>query len=104
MKKQLLTLALVAPLTLKAQAAVERTDFGSIFAFLFAVGICILIFLALRQIMLWYWKVDTIIQNQEKQIELMEEQIKAQSKFYNYMENKIHSIKESFEYRNSDKK
>ena len=27
--------------------------------------ICVLLFLALRQVMLWYWKVDTIIKNQE---------------------------------------
>ena len=30
-----------------------------------AIVIGILLFLALRQVMLWYWKVDTIIKNQE---------------------------------------
>ncbi len=31
-----------------------------------AIIIAIVIFLALRAIMLWYWKIDEIIQNQRK--------------------------------------
>lgn len=29
------------------------------------IAISIVLFVALRQLMLWYWKVDTIIKNQE---------------------------------------
>lgn len=38
---------------------------GSLFGAIVAIIIGILLFLALRQVMLWYWKVDTIIKNQE---------------------------------------
>jgi hypothetical protein len=44
---------------------------GEIASLLMIVGICLLIFLAIRAIMLWYWKIDTIVDNQETQIQLL---------------------------------
>jgi hypothetical protein len=48
-------------------------DGGSLIALLIALGILILVFLLVRSIFLWYWKIDTIVENQEKQIELLED-------------------------------
>lgn len=36
-----------------------------IFGFILVLGFCILLFLVLRQVMLWYWKVEVQITNQE---------------------------------------
>lgn len=38
------------------------------------LGIFIIVFLLLREIVLWYWKVNTIINNQTKTNQLLEEQ------------------------------
>lgn len=72
-----------------------------LFATLVGIAIFIVIFLALRHIMLWYWKVDTIITNQEQVIKLMEQQILQQGQYTKslekhnlYMENNIHTIKQ----------
>jgi hypothetical protein len=43
---------------------------GLIIVLLIALGL----FFMLRSIMLWYWKVDTIVKNQEEQKSLMKEQ------------------------------
>jgi hypothetical protein len=40
---------------------------------LVSMGFLLLIFLALRAILLWYWKVDIIVKNQEEQIRLLNE-------------------------------
>ncbi len=66
---------------------------GDIFGLLIGIAICVLIFLALRQIMLWYWKVDTIIENQEKLIKLLEEQAVNQIKHNQYIEKNVYAIK-----------
>jgi hypothetical protein len=34
---------------------------------LIAIGVIILLFFALRSLMLWYWKIDTVIKIQEEQ-------------------------------------
>jgi hypothetical protein len=48
-----------------------RPGFGGLIIFLLiALGL----FFLLRSIMLWYWKIDTIIINQEEQKKLMKEQ------------------------------
>jgi uncharacterized membrane protein YqiK len=44
---------------------------GSTFIFLLGFSICIVLFLALRMLFLWYWRVDTIVENQEIQIRLL---------------------------------
>lgn len=36
---------------------------------LFVLAIYVLVFLLLRKVFLWYWKVDKILENQQKQIE-----------------------------------
>lgn len=43
------------------------------FGALLFLGITLLIFLALRAIVLWYWKIDKIVGNQQKQIDLLNE-------------------------------
>lgn len=45
----------------------DSVNYGGIVGALIGIGIAILIFLALRQIVLWYWKVEIIIQNQQEQ-------------------------------------
>lgn len=40
-------------------------------ALAFGLAITIGIFLAIRAIVLWYWKIDTIVENQQKQIQLL---------------------------------
>jgi hypothetical protein len=40
----------------------------SILGIAFIVFVCVVIFLAIREIMTWYWKIDTIIKNQDIQI------------------------------------
>ncbi|HTJ53231.1 MAG TPA: hypothetical protein VL443_27440 [Cyclobacteriaceae bacterium] len=40
-------------------------------SFILFTGLSILVFLALRVFVLWYWKVNDIVTNQEKQIKLL---------------------------------
>lgn len=40
----------------------------------------VVIFFAVRAVMLWYWKIDVIVMNQQKQIDLLTELIKQKSK------------------------
>lgn len=44
---------------------------SEIIAMLIILSIGLLVFLAMRAIMLWYWKIDIIIENQEKQTAAM---------------------------------
>lgn len=39
----------------------------------------VLIFFAFRAVMLWYWKVDVIVANQQKQIDLLTDLLKQKS-------------------------
>ena len=43
-------------------------------AFLIILLIALVVFLILRSVMLWYWKIDTMVTNQEAQNKLMAEQ------------------------------
>lgn len=56
--------------------------FGSTMGILIAIGVSLLIFFVLRSVMLWYWKVDKIVENQQKQIQQMNTVIEAMSAFY----------------------
>lgn len=56
--------------------------FGSAMGALIAIGVSLLIFFVLRSVMLWYWKVDKIVENQQKQIQQMNTVIEAMSAFY----------------------
>jgi len=40
----------------------------SIAVTIFLIFVGIIVFLSIREIMTWYWKIDTIIKNQETQI------------------------------------
>lgn len=37
------------------------------------VVLSILLFVAIRSLMLWYWKIDTIVTNQQRQIKLLQD-------------------------------
>ncbi|HEY9048260.1 MAG TPA: hypothetical protein VIN08_20275 [Ohtaekwangia sp.] len=45
--------------------------FQELFVFVLAIGFCILLFLALRALFLWYWKINEIVNNQKTQIRLL---------------------------------
>ncbi|MDR3695931.1 hypothetical protein [Mucilaginibacter sp.] len=49
--------------------------FASFIGILLVLAVCIGIFLVFRSIMLWYWKIDVIVKNQEQQIALLHKQI-----------------------------
>lgn len=100
MKKTLLVLLILTPISLFAQAS-GYGDTPGIFSFLIGLAICILVFLALREVMAWYWKINAIIANQDKIIRLLEDQqaynkerAKVEDKHNNYMENNLFSIKD----------
>jgi len=40
---------------------------------IFSVGFLLLVFLALRAILLWYWKVTVVVKNQQQQIILLQD-------------------------------
>ncbi|GGH20367.1 hypothetical protein FAZ19_09935 [Sphingobacterium alkalisoli] len=66
--------------TILLQAAVsELSGIASVFVFLFSLATAIVIFLLFRGVMLWYWRVDTIVRNQEKQIDQMNTIIRSQN-------------------------
>lgn len=51
---------------------IESEDLGrSLITFIVGFVIIIVLFLALRALMLWYWKVNILIENQEEQIRLL---------------------------------
>ena len=66
MKKILLLLLSAVPIAAFAQSG--ETPGASIIGGIFIIAICIGLFFAFRGIVLWYWKVDTILKNQEEQI------------------------------------
>jgi len=47
---------------------------GSLVTILFVFAICAAIFLIIRSILLWYWKVDVIVKNLESQTALIQRQ------------------------------
>ncbi|KQC00383.1 hypothetical protein AQF98_12925 [Pedobacter sp. Hv1] len=73
MKKTNLTLLALLPLLAFGQAYAEPNTLraGDIVLFLFGLGICIAVFLVLRQLFLWYWKVEVVIKKQDEQIQLL---------------------------------
>lgn len=72
-KRTLLTILTLSPLFTFAQAyaADSNTAIGGLILFLIALGISIGIFLLLRQVLLWYWKVELALQKQDEQIQLL---------------------------------
>lgn len=47
--------------------------------FVLALLLGVIFFLLIREIMLWYWKINTIIANQEKQIALLSKLVPGQT-------------------------
>lgn len=72
MKKILFIFLAFLPLISNAQAE-AASSFSGLIGGLMVIGVAILIFLVFRQIVLWYWKVDLIIKNQEIQIRSQQE-------------------------------
>jgi len=42
-------------------------DYPSIITFFISLAVCVILFLIFRVVMLWYWKIDQILKNQEQQ-------------------------------------
>jgi len=104
MKKSILTLIAVMPLLALGQAynsPSTSSGLPPIVTILFGFGICLVVFLVLREVMMWYWKINKIIETQEKIIKVLEEQQAFNQersmkldKHHQYMENNIYSIKD----------
>jgi len=69
MKSNLTLIAIVIPTAVFAQS----DSSGTIYAALIALAILLIIFLALREVVMWYWKVNTIVDNQIKLIRTQQE-------------------------------
>lgn len=85
MKRNLTLIASILPSFAFAQSGSSPTLLGGLFALL----IIVLIFLALREVVMWYWKVNTIIANQEKLLktqgetnDLLSEQLSVLKGYY----------------------
>lgn len=72
MKKISFTFLASLPLLANAQSELG-SNFGGLIGGLFVIGFAVLLFIVFRQIVLWYWKVDLIIKNQEIQIRSQQE-------------------------------
>lgn len=73
MKRTILALISLLPLASFAQAYTGANDSGigtSVVGILLGIGICVVIFMVLRQVFFWYWKVEVIIK-QDEQIQLL---------------------------------
>ncbi|CAM4305168.1 hypothetical protein SAMN06265348_110276 [Pedobacter westerhofensis] len=69
MKRKFTLVALLLPTATFAQSSTSSKLFYSLMGF----GIVILVFLVLREVVMWYWKVNTIIDNQVKLIRTQQE-------------------------------
>ncbi|WP_379088865.1 hypothetical protein [Pedobacter sp. UC225_65] len=72
-KRTILALISLLPLASFGQAYSEpnNSGIGSVVGILLGIGICVVIFMVLRQAFLWYWKVEVIIKKQDEQIQLL---------------------------------
>lgn len=76
----------------------SSTDLAStLIAVLFVLAICIGIFLLLRSIMLWYWKVYEIIENQEQQKKITEQQNRRHARANYYKSLTLGDNKQAYE-------
>jgi hypothetical protein len=74
MKRTIFTVISLLPLASFGQAYAGANDSGigtSVVGILLGIGICIVIFMVLRQVFLWYWKVEVLIKKQDEQIQLL---------------------------------
>lgn len=73
MKKALLIFLNIIPCSIYAQAGRFNSGIiGNVAYLLFVIAIFVGIFLLLRSIVLWYWKVDEVIKNQQESNKLLE--------------------------------
>ncbi|WP_316815461.1 hypothetical protein [Pedobacter nyackensis] len=90
MKKLLTLLAFAIPLASYSQATSSGsfTNVPGSLGLILSLVITILIFLALRSIMLWYWKVETMLQNQEETNQLLRDNYNLLNEYIVYMKEK----------------
>ena len=69
--KKLLTLFLLSPIVVFAQSASGVFD-GALIRVLISFLFALVVFLIIRGVMLWYWRVNDIIKRQDTQIELLQ--------------------------------
>jgi len=71
MKRILTIITLLAPALAYAQG--QSIASGSIIGGVVTLVVLFLLFLALREVVMWYWKINTIIENQATQIRTQQE-------------------------------
>ncbi len=55
-------------------------------ALIIGLAITIVLFMILRSVILWYYKIDTMVENQKKQIDLLSELLSITKKVHKYPE------------------
>jgi hypothetical protein len=71
MKRILTVIALLAPTLAFAQG--QSIASGSLIGGVITLVVLFLLFLALREVVMWYWKINIIIENQAQQIKTQQE-------------------------------
>lgn len=71
MKRTLAIISVFIPTLAFSQAA--SFDSGDLIRGVITFAVMILIFLLLREVVMWYWKINTIIDNQAQQIRTQQE-------------------------------
>jgi CHASE3 domain sensor protein len=61
-------------------AYLNGVGFQELFALVLIIGFCFMLFLALRAVVLWYWKINEIVNNQQQQIRLLTDLLKETRK------------------------
>jgi len=58
----------------------QGVGFQEIIILIITLAFCFGIFIAIRAVMLWYWKINTIVENQQTQIKLLQDLLSAFNK------------------------
>jgi len=61
-------------------AYLNGVGFQELFALVLIIGFCLMLFLTLRAVVLWYWKINEIVNNQQQQIRLLTDLLKETRK------------------------
>lgn len=69
--KKLLTMFLLSPVVVFAQSDSSMFS-GGLISFIISFLFALVVFLIIRGVMLWYWRVNDIIKRQDTQIELLQ--------------------------------
>ncbi|PVH27060.1 hypothetical protein [Sphingobacterium corticibacter] len=62
-----------------------QSSSNEVLTFLAAIAISILLFFVFRSVLLWYWRVDEIVKNQQKQIQQQQTIIEGLAGLYKSM-------------------